>query len=120
MNFGEIRKNPALFLLGLWFFLSALAACATLAKVTGMIPDSFESKKKYSQSVRIKVTGGQDDEAVGRPQIPNAAFEQALATSIRRSQIFSKVVGDQTEAEDFILVVTLFSIDKRLLGTRFG
>jgi hypothetical protein len=54
--------------------------------------------------------------AVGRPQIPHAAFEQALATSIRRSQIFSKVVDDQTEAEDFILVVTLFSIDKRLFG----
>mgnify|MGYP007066649879 CR=1 FL=1 len=48
----------------------------------------------------MKVTGGQDDEAVGRPQIPNAAFEQALATFIRRSQIFSKVVDDQTEAED--------------------
>jgi len=64
----------------------------------------------------MKVTGGQDDEAVGRPQIPNAAFEQALATFIRRSQIFSKVVDDQTEAEDFILVVTLFSIDKRLFG----
>ena len=39
-----------------------------------------------------------------------------MATSIRRFQIFSKVVGDQTEAEDFILVVTLFSIDKRLFG----
>ena len=48
----------------------------------------------------MKVTSGQDDEAVGRPQIPNAAFEQALATFIRRSQIFSKVVDDQTEAED--------------------
>jgi len=81
--------------------------------VTGMIPDAFESKKKYSQSVRIQVTGGQDDEAVGQPEIPNAAFEQALATFIRRSHIFSKVVDDQTEAEDFILVVVLFSIDKR-------
>jgi hypothetical protein len=68
----------------------------------------------------MKVTSGQDDEAVGRPQIPNAAFEQALATSIRRSEIFSKVIGDQTEAEDFILVVTLFSIDERLFGHTFG
>jgi len=58
--------------------------------VTGMIPDAFESKKKYSQSVRIKVTSGQDDEAVGRPQIPNAAFEQALATFIRRSRFFQR------------------------------
>ena len=79
----------------------------------------MNSKKKYSQSVRMKVTGGQDDEAVGRPQIPDAAFEQALATSIRRSEIFSKVVGDQTEAEDFILVVTLLSMSS-YLGTRFG
>lgn len=64
----------------------------------------------------MQVTGGQEDEAVGRPQIPNAAFEQALATFIRRSQTFSKVVDDQTEAEDFILVVVLFSIDKRPFG----
>ena len=61
----------------------------------------------------MQVAGGQEDEAVGRPQIPNAAFEQALTTFIRRSQTFSKVVDDQTEAEDFILVVVLFSIDKR-------
>src|ERR1044071_8128404 len=81
--------------------------------VTGMIPDAFESKKKYSQSVRIQVTGGQGDEAGGQPEIPNAAFEQALATFTRRSHIFSKVVDDQIEAEDFILVVVLFSIDKR-------
>jgi len=67
----------------------------------------------------MKVTGGQDDEAVGRPQITHAAFEQALATSIRRFQIFSKVVGDQTEAEGFILVVTLLSMSS-YLGTRFG
>ena len=64
----------------------------------------------------MKVTGGQDDEAVGRPQIPHAAFEQALATSIRRFQIFLKVVGDQTEAEGFILLVTLLSIDEQLFG----
>jgi len=90
MSFGQIRKNPALSLLGLWFFLSALAACATPGEVPGMIPDAFESKKKYSQSVRIQVTGGQDDEAVGQPEIPNAAFEQALATFIRRSRFFQR------------------------------
>jgi hypothetical protein len=33
MNFGEIRKNPALSLLGLWFFLSALVPCATLGQL---------------------------------------------------------------------------------------
>jgi len=39
-----------------------------------------------------------------------------LATSIRRFQIFLKVVGDQTEAEGFILLVTLLSIDEQLFG----
>jgi len=58
MNFGEIRKNPALSFLGLWFFLSALAACATPGEVPGMIPDAFESKKKYSQPVRKKSPAG--------------------------------------------------------------
>lgn len=95
MNFGEIRKNPALSLLGFMVFLIRPRALRHARAVTGMIPDAFESKKKYSQSVRIQVTGGQDDEAVGQPEIPNAAFEQALATFIRRSHIFSKVVDDQ-------------------------
>ena len=87
---GNLEESGAVFARFMVFFLSALAACATPAKVTGMIPHAFESKKNYSQSVRKKVTGLQDDEAVGRPQIPNEAFEQALATSIRRSQIFPR------------------------------
>lgn len=87
------------------------------AKVTGMIPDAFESKKKYSQSVRIKVTGGQDDESGWtttkfRMQLLSKHW-QPLSVA---PNFFSKVVDDQTEAEDFIVVVTLFSIDKRLFG----
>ena len=88
--------------------------------VTGMIPDAFEFKKKYSQSVRMKVTGGQDDEAVGRPQIPNAAFKQALAAFIRRSPILSKVVDDQTEGERLISEWRSSVLISGHLGTQFS
>ena len=86
------------------------------ATFTGMVPASFETARKHPQSVRVRVSGGQDDEAVGRPHIPDPAFTQALIHSILRSQTFAKVVEGQSKGEDFILTVTLFSMDKRRFG----
>ena len=54
--------------------------------------------------------------AVGRPQITNSAFTQALTASITKSRTFSKVVEDQSQKPDYLLTVTLSSIDKRVFG----
>ncbi len=81
-----------------------------------MIPSSFETIRKHSKSVRVIVTGGQESEAVGRPHIQNDAFARALVESIVRSQTFSKVVEDQSKGEDYLLSVTVFSLDKRVFG----
>jgi hypothetical protein len=98
------------------FFTSLVALLMVLVFASGCSNRATATTSPGADLNRLKTF----DEAVGRPQIPNAAFEQALATSIRRSEIFSKVIGDQTEAEDFILVVTLSSIDERLFGHTFG
>jgi hypothetical protein len=81
-----------------------------------MMPMSFEAAGNHPYSVRVTVTGGQDTEAVGRPHIPNLAFTQALIQSIRESQIFSSVIEGQSKGENYLLRVTLFSIDKRAFG----
>jgi len=102
------------------FFLYAVAillgSCSTAATFEGMVPDSFETTNAHPQTVRISVTGGQQSVAIGRPQITDAAFTQALIASITKSRTFSKVVEDQSSGEDFLLTVTLFSLDKRVFG----
>lgn len=93
-----------------------LESCSTAATSEGMIPRSFDTVNIHPQTVRVTVTGGQESVAVGRPQITDAAFTQALIASIAKSRIFSKVIEDQTPAEDYRLTVTLFSLDKRVFG----
>jgi hypothetical protein len=110
---SEQRSRPILFLYGL---LALLAGCAMPAAFEAMIPNSFETAQKHPQSVRVRVTGGQDSEAAGRPHIPNSAFARALAESITQSQTFSRVIDEQGSGEEYLLTVTLFSIDKRIFG----
>jgi hypothetical protein len=110
------NARRALWSFRLYLLVAPLAACAMAATFTGMVPASFETARKHPQSVRVRVSGGQDDEALGRPHIPNPAFTQALIHSILRSQTFAKVVEGHSKGEDFILTVTLFSMDKRVFG----
>jgi hypothetical protein len=102
---------PSLFL---YRFVALLWGCATSATFEGMVPTSFQTAK--SQTVRVNVTGGQETVAVGRPQITNFAFTQALTESITKSRTFSIVVEDQSQNADYLLTVTLFSMDKRVFG----
>jgi hypothetical protein len=96
--------------------ISLLLGCAMPASHVGMIPPTFDSVKKHPQSVRVSVTGGQETEAVGRPHIPNSAFAQALVKSIVTSQTFSRVVEGQSKDEDYLLTVTIFSLEKLVFG----
>jgi hypothetical protein len=100
----------------LYGFVSLLWSCSTPATFEGMVPTSFETAKSHPQTVRVYVTGGQESVAVGRPQITNSAFSQALTESITKSRTFSRVVEDQSQRADYLLTVTLFSMDKRVFG----
>lgn len=107
----EQRSRPTIFLYGL---LLLLVSCSMPAAFDAMIPTSFETAQRHPQSVRARVTGGQDSEATGRPHIPNSAFAQALVESIIKSKTFARVADGQ--GEEYLLTVTLFSIDKRVFG----
>jgi hypothetical protein len=93
-----------------------LGSCSTAATSEGMIPTSFETVNAHPQTVRVRVTGGQESVAVGKPQITDGAFTQALIASIIKSRTFSKVIEEQNQFADFQLIVTLFSTDKRSFG----
>jgi hypothetical protein len=103
-------------LLGFGAYLALLGACDLPARVTGMIPISYETARKHPGSVFIIVTGGQTTNAVGRPLIPNSAFAQALVLSIEQSQTFARVIKEESLAADFLLTATLFALDKRVFG----
>ena len=104
-----------------WPLLSVLCAvvaliwgCATPATHEGMIPAKVESVKKHPQTVSVTVTGGKETDAAGTPQISDAAFRDALVSSIRNSQVFSRVV--EGKGGDYLLTVTLFSMQQPLFG----
>jgi hypothetical protein len=80
-----------------------------------MVLEPIEFLKRQLFGIRVRVTGGHETEAVGRPQIPDSAFAQALVNSIKNSKMFAKVV-EQTNGEDYLLTVTLFTLNKRLFG----
>jgi len=99
----------------LYAAVSLLVGCSAPASFVGMIPTSFDTVNHHPQTVRVIVTGGQESVPVGRPQITDATFAQALIFSIAKSRTFSKVVEDQSSA-DYRLTVTLFTLDKRVFG----
>lgn len=99
-----------------WALLAMLGGCSLPATYEGMVPTSFETVKAHPQSVRVNVTGGQESVALGRPQITNAAFTRALVTAILKSRTFAKVIEEKTPGGDYLLTVTLFSMDKRIYG----
>ena len=103
----------SLFLCGL---VALFSGCATQATFEGMVPTSFQTAKRHPQTVRVDVTGGQDTAPMGRPQITNSAFTRAVTESIIKSRTFSKVVEDQSQEADYLLTVTLLSMDKRVFG----
>jgi ABC-type transport auxiliary lipoprotein component len=117
MNLNKLpleRYSPLV--LFLYAAVGWLVGCSAAASFEGMIPTSFETVNNHPQTVRVSVTGGQESVPVGRPQITNAAFTQALIASIGKSRTFAKVIEDQNPTEDYRLTVTLFTLDKRVFG----
>lgn len=110
------RWLPALIL---WALGAALGGCSTAATTEGMIPTSFETVNAHAKTVRVSVTGGQESVALGKPQITNGDFTQALVVAIGKSRTFAKVIEDKNQGADYLLTVTLFSLDTRVFGRRF-
>jgi len=109
-------SQMALAILFLCALAGILGSCSTAATPEGMVATSFEILHARPQTVRVQVTGGQESAPIGRPQITDADFTQALVTSIIKTRTFAKAVTDQNSSADYLLTVTIFSLDKRLMN----
>ena len=86
------------------------------ATYEGMIPVFVETKHRIPHAVYVSVSGGDNVGTVGKPQITDPAFTNALVESIKRSGTFSGVVHGRDQGAVYWLSVTLFSTDKRTFG----
>jgi len=103
--------------LALYAIVVLLGGCATPATYDAMVPVTFETAKQHQKTVNVGVTGGQETETTGKPQISNAALTQALVESITKSKVFSRVIQDK--GVDYQLMVTLFSMEQPSFGFSF-
>lgn len=93
------------------------AGCATQAQQQSMVATDFTAAHKHPQTVSVSVTGGQETSALGKSQISNESFAQALAESINRSQAFSKVLP--TPGGTYLLSVQVFNVEQPSFGATF-
>ncbi|MBP9804279.1 MAG: hypothetical protein KBE22_05165 [Candidatus Accumulibacter sp.] len=97
---------------------TALAGgCATPTTSQGMTPTAIQTAARHDKTVSLKVSGGQETEAIGKSQISNAAYAQALTDAINNSKIFSSVI--QGNGGDYLLTVTIFNMDQPSFGLTF-
>jgi len=112
----QFPRQTALAILFLCVLAGMVGGCSTAATSEGMVSTAFDVSRAHPKTVRIIVTGGQETVPVGRPQITNTDFTQALITSIIKTQTFAKAFAEQNSSADYLLTVTIFSLDKRLFG----
>jgi hypothetical protein len=96
---------------------SMLAGCASPSTSQGMTPASFQTTNKHAQSVTLTVSGGKETGSMGKSQISDVAFAQAITDAITSSKTFSKVI--QGNGGDNLLTVTIFNIDQPSFGAAF-
>src|SRR5688572_843993 len=92
-----------------------LGGCATGASHEAMVPPTVTAAKKHPHAVSVDVTGGQETDAMGKPQISNESFAQALEQAITQSQVFSRVVKGSS-GQNYRLSVVLVGLDQPSFG----
>ncbi|MDH4173563.1 MAG: hypothetical protein OEW90_21775 [Betaproteobacteria bacterium] len=97
--------------------IALLAGCATPTTYEGMVPTAFDIAKRHARSVSLAVSGGRETDAMDKPQITDAAFTQALAEAIAKSQTFSRVV--QGAGGDYLLTVAMTGMEQPSFGFSF-
>jgi hypothetical protein len=94
-----------------------LGGCATGASHEAMVPTGITAANKHPQSVSVEVTGGQDTDAVGKSQISNESFAQALEQAITQSETFSRVI--KGSGQDYRLSVVIAGLEQPSFGLSF-
>lgn len=82
-----------------------------------MVPMDAVSGKQHAQTASVVVAGGSETSALGKSQISNDAFQQAIVASIEKNKTFSSVVKGANG--DYRLAVTVVSLDQPSFGFSF-
>lgn len=95
-----------------------LSACGmSPAGKEGMVLQGYDSPTKHQKTVKIEVRGGRPTDAMYLPQVANETYLAALIETITASHVFSQVV--QEKQSDYLLQVTLISLDQPVIGGNF-
>jgi hypothetical protein len=93
-----------------------ISGCASPSKPEGMVPTAAIAGQ-HAKTTSVVVAGGSETSALGKSQISNEAFQQAIVMSIEKNKTFSSVV--KGPAGDYQLAVTVVSMDQPSFGFSF-
>lgn len=94
----------------------AMGGCATASKPENMVPTAAIAGQ-HAKTTSVVVAGGSATSALGKSQISNEAFQQAIVMSIEKNKTFSSVV--KGAGGDYQLAVTVVSMDQPSFGFSF-
>ena len=114
MNFKSIARS--LSLVALCATAAVIAGCATASKPEAMVPTTVIAGQ-HAKTTSVVVAGGSETSSLGKSQISNEAFQQAIAMSIEKNKTFSSVV--KGAGGDYQLAVTVVSMDQPSFGFSF-
>ena len=115
MNFQSITRS--LSIIALCASAAVIAGCATASKPEAMVPTTAVAGTQHHATTSVVVAGGSETSSMGKSQISNEAFQQAIAMSIEKNKTFSSVV--KAPGGDYTLAVTVVSMDQPSFGLSF-
>ena len=114
MNFKSMIRS--LSVVALCASAVVIAGCASPSKPEGMVPTT-PIAGQHAKTTSVVVAGGSETSSLGKSQISNDAFQQAIAMSIEKNKTFSSVV--KGAGGDYQLAVTVVSMDQPSFGLSF-
>lgn len=115
MNFQTLRRSASI--VALCAVAAVMAGCATESKPENMVPLTVDGGAKHSQSVGVVVAGGSATSSLGKSQISNEAFQQAIVAGIEKNKTFASTI--KGAGGDYALAVTVVSMDQPSFGLSF-
>jgi hypothetical protein len=97
--------------------VTLIAGCASPSKPEAMVPASAIAGAQHKATASVVVAGGSETSALGKSQISNDAFKQAIAMSLEKNKSFSSIV--QAPGGDYALAVTVVNMDQPSFGFSF-
>ena len=115
MNFQSMTRS--LSIVALCALVAALAGCATASMPEAMVPATAVAGTQHHATTSVVVAGGSETSAMGKSQISNEAFQQAIVQAIEKNKTFTSVV--KAPGGDYTLAVTVVAMDQPSFGMDF-